>query len=452
MNSLKLIILLVFFLCIFNFIFGSTAQAVEMELRDSEGRLIMTTSPKNNNPFELGTMAIPVLTSNLAVLALGLLYYKKKLSILLNKIISVTAEFEISRRVTLVIIIILLAFYITFNVGELAEEEDTGDYQFFKSLLEDFKKGELSLMFRPVKFGLSYLSEIIFQNLRTIPFIVSIGVLLLTYLITKEISKKRIAGIVAMIILIQSPVFLKYDTVFAYTNFWIFFYLLSLYLIYKKWYSSPIPFFISFLSKELILAYLPMSLFFIHKIDLTKKKKIFLLGIYGITAIIAGMIWLPLIPATGFYSQTEIEGISDVGFNSSQFWKTLVNILLVIRSDWLVLMFLTPLTVVLFLLRIKRGVVMADSLMLFIFVIILTAALYTAIIDFLHLTSYRMIPLVIFFAIGVGTILSKVGQAANKKQRENKLISYVIFAITLTVTLIPTVTAIFPAALLSFLQ
>lgn len=442
MKSRNTIILLVFVLYLFGWIFGSTAEATFV-VRDSEGRLIMTTDPKYINPFELSYLATPVLASNLVVLALFLLYYEKKFSIVLNKIISTFAEFEISRKTAFIVLLALLSFYTIISVGELPEEGGTGDYQFVKSLLEDFKKGELSPTIRPVKFSLSYLSEILFQNLRTVPFITSIGILLLTYSITKEISKKRVGGVIAMTILLQSSVFLKYDTVFAYSNFWIFFYLLSLYLIYKKWYLSPIPFFLSFLSKELTIAYLPFSLFFIHKIGLSKNKKIFLFGLYGLIAIIAGAIFIQSIPESIFTPQLE------AAFSFSAFWETSVNILLIIRFDWLLLMFLSPLTVALFLLRIKRGLLMADSLMLFIFGIIMTSILIAAIID-IPVLPYRLILLVIFFAIGVGTIISKASQVDMKRRQENKLTSCIIFAITFTVTIIPTISAIFPAMLLSF--
>lgn len=445
MKSRNTIILLVFVLYLFGWIFGSTAEAAFV-LRDSEGRLVMTTDPKYINPFELSYQAIPVLASNLVVLALFLLYYEKKFSVVLNKIISTFAEFEISRKTAFIVILALLSFYTIITVGELPEEEDMGDYKMVKSIFEDFKKGELSPAMRPVTLSLGYLSEILFQNLRTVPFITSIGILLLTYSITKEISKKRIGGVIAMTILLQSSVFLKYDTVFTYPNFWIFFYLLSLYLIYKKWYLSPIPFFLSFLSKELTIVYLPFSLFFIHKIGLSKNKKIFLFGLYGLIAIIIGAILIQSISESVFYPFY----ISEAAFSFSTFWETSVNILLVIRFDWLLLMFLSPLTVALFLLRIKRGLLMADSLMLLIFGIIMTSILVAAITD-ISVLPYRLILLVIFFAIGVGTIFSKASQVDMKRRQENKLSSCIIFAITFTVTIIPTISAIFPAMLLSFL-
>ena len=71
-------------------------------------------------------------------------------------------------------------------------------------------------------------SQTIFQNIKILPFVASILVILFTYLLTVQITEKRFAGIIAILVLIQSHTFLRFDTVAVYENFWVLFYLLSL--------------------------------------------------------------------------------------------------------------------------------------------------------------------------------------------------------------------------------
>ena len=109
-----------------------------------------------------------------------------------------------------------------------------------------------------VKYSLLIISEKIFGDFRVIAFFASIALLITTYFITKEITKKRIPGILAMLLVLQSNTFLSYDTSSTYSNFWILFYVLSLYLILKKWQFSHFSFVLSIFSKLLSTAFLPL--------------------------------------------------------------------------------------------------------------------------------------------------------------------------------------------------
>ena len=77
-----------------------------------------------------------------------------------------------------------------------------------------------------------------------------------------------------------------------------------------------------------------------------------------------------------------------------------------LRFDGIILVFLLPLVVGLFLSS-RRGNVEADSIMFLIMGMLLMPALVSAITDQTN-QPYRFLPLVVFFAMGVGTILSKV--------------------------------------------
>jgi len=92
-------------------------------------------------------------------------------------------------------------------------------------------------------------------------------------------------------------------------------------------------------------------------------------------------------------------------FDSDEFWLGFTSFSYQLRFDGLVLLFILPLIVGLFIAS-RYGILHADSIMLLISGILLTAPLLTG---FTELTNqpYRFVPLVVFFAIGVGVLLSK---------------------------------------------
>ncbi len=190
-----------------------------------------------------------------------------------------------------------------------------------------------------------------------------------------------------------------YDTSIAYPNYWIVFYLLSLYLVYKKWSPSPISYILSVASKGLTGLFFPMTLFFIYRANITKKKKIRLAISFGIIVLLGGII---------IFSMDQSLGPSDVPFtefNSHDFWTGFAALSSSLRADGVVSLFLLPLTFGLFVAS-RKGVLHADSIMFFILTMLLLGPFLLAFSDH-HSVPYRFIPLIVFFAMGVGTLLSK---------------------------------------------
>ena len=358
----------------------------------------------NIDSFELGIWAYPILLTNSIILVLAILYFKKKLPTILINFFKFIRDFEVSKQITFFIIIILLGFYIVFSVGELFDGQFQPDYyervkdwidnySFTKIDTEGYNApgigGYLHIM-------LGVISIQIFDNVQVIPFLASVSLLVLTYFITFEITKKRFAGIIAFVILLQSGVFLHYDTGITYPNFWILLYLLSLYLIYKKWSISPISYILSILTKMLTVAFLPMSIFFIYRASISKQNKIRLLILYGIIFGIG-------LASLNFANSTMFEG-SDK-FDTHDFWGGFNAIHTSLRFDPLVILFILPLIVGLFFTS-KYGFKEADSIIFLILGIMLSALLIPALGNTIN-APYRFIPLITFFAIGVGVLLSK---------------------------------------------
>jgi len=226
------------------------------------------------DPFSIGVWALALVAANIVVFGIAILYFKNRLPSSISKSLEFIFNFEVSKKITFLIIVLLLAIYVASSAGDLFIEEEWEDYPGVKQRLESWSPEQITTKFEPhVKYFLLWSSFVLFGNYTIIPFIASISLLLLTYFFTVKISKKRFAGIIAFLILIQSNIFLTYDSTVSYTNFWILFYLLSLYLVYKIWPLSPVSYLLSIPSKTLTVLFLPMSLFFIYRSEISRKRK-----------------------------------------------------------------------------------------------------------------------------------------------------------------------------------
>jgi len=355
------------------------------------------------DPFEPGSLAIPFLITNFVIFALGILYYKNKLPGTITKSIRFIFNFEISSKLAFFVIVIIIGTYITASVNELFNEEFLDDYYIWMvPILEtyDFSKVEDAGLDKHFLYFLTDSSMQLFGNYKVVPFIASIALLGLTYVFTFEITKKRFAGIVAMVILLQSRIFLYFDTSVVYPNYWVAFYLFSLYLIYKKWPLSPISFVLSLATKGLTALFLPMTLFFIYRAKIVKQKKILLTISYGIIFLLgAGIVF-----SMGQSSVSSLENFAHE-FESHDFWAGFTTVSTTLRIDGLVLLFMLPLTFGLFVAS-KKGVLHADSIMFFILTMLLYAPFLVGFTYHQH-EPYRFVPLIVFFAIGTGVLLSK---------------------------------------------
>lgn len=360
------------------------------------------------NPYETGVWTYLLLVANFILLGIGILYFKNKLPQQLIKSIRFIFNFEVSKKTAFIVVIILLTIYVAFSAGELASEETWGDYIRSESGIgKGLKDTAAYWTVNQVKdspsephfkFMLLNISLNILGNIRVIPFLASIVLLVLTYFITKEISGKRFAGIVSMVVVLQSNVFLTYDTSATYDNFWILLYLFSLYTIFKKWPLSPISYVLSIFSKTIVTMFLPMTFFFIYKTNMSRQKKIRIAIAYGI------------IIALGIVALTVFNIGKSGGFDANDFWRGFTSWAFQLRFDGLILIFILPLIVGLFIIS-RRDIAHADSIMILMMGMLLSAPFLQGFTDFTN-QPYRFVPLVVFFAIGVGTILTKTSEQA----------------------------------------
>jgi len=195
---------------------------------------------ENLDAFELGYQSIFLIVSNVVIFGFGIAYYKKKIPSLAQDVIEKIRTFEIPKSVAIISLAVILCVYIGLSAPELFldEGEDWNDYNaVLLPALEIWPFGQTDDVYiqeqndRYVRMFLLDVSLDIFQNIKLLPFVASILIVVFTYLVTVQFCQKRFAGIIAVIVLLQSYTFLKYDTVAVYENFWVLFFLISLYVI-----------------------------------------------------------------------------------------------------------------------------------------------------------------------------------------------------------------------------
>jgi len=355
------------------------------------------------DPFEPGALMVPLFVVNTILLGIGFAYYKKKLPVTLHRYVERLLNFEISRRVALIATIILLTIYIAYTIPELSlnEEEQYPDYQVLKQALVIWPSAESDNLYvkeqnsRYVRMFLLDTSQKLFQNIKILPFIASILVVIVTYFFTYQISRKRFAGIASMAVLLQSYTFLKYDTIAVYENFWVLFYLMSLYVISKRWYLSAVFYLFSVFTKAFSAPFVLMNIFFVYRSNLGKRKNVTMIS-YGIVISVMLLIF--------WFSDTIYNDI--IRFKISEFWIGFTAWSYQMILDKLIILTILPLTIALFLTS-KRGIKEADSILILFFGTLLVGPILALLTDFYFILPYRFVPFIVFFAVGVGVFLSK---------------------------------------------
>ena len=366
--------------------------------------LVGSYSDTINNPFEFGHQAFILIISNVIILGFGFAYYKQKLPIQLQNIVERVRSFEISKKTTIVVFIIIMGIYIGLSAPELFLDEalQWDDYVILETALELWPDGESDNPYiqeqndRYVRMFLLDTSLNTFQNIKFLPFIASITVVFFTYLLTTQICQKRFAGIISMIVLLQSNIFLKYDTIAVYENFWVLFYLISLYVLKKGWFLSPIFYILAVFSKAYVAPFFIMTLFSTYRSKISRKTKLAILLSYVV--IITTAVVVIFTGETLYPKVFEIDPPSLIlGFAATAFQ---------FRSDLFILVMLLPVSIWLFILA-KNRLKEADSILFLIFGTILAGPVLVMMTYFYEVLPYRLIPLIVFVAIGIGLFFSK---------------------------------------------
>ena len=360
---------------------------------------------ENLDPFELGYQSAFLVVSNVVILGLGVAYYKKKIPSSVHDLVEKIRTFEISKRVAMISLVVILVVYIGLSAPELSIDESTqwNDYDaVVVPALEIWPFGESDDIYiqeqndRYVRMFLLDVSLDVFQNIKLLPFIASILIVVFTYLITVQFCQKRFAGIISVIILLQTYTFLKFDTTAVYENFWVLFFLISLYVIEKKWFLSPVFYILAFYTKAYVAPFFLLTLFTTYRSQISRRTKIAILVSYVIIVSVA--------IAIVFLGDTVYPDVVEV--NSSKFILGFQVIVAQLRFDLFFIITLLPVTVGLMFLS-KNKLKHADSILILIFGTIIASPILVTFTYHYEILPYRFVPLLVFFSIGVGMFFAK---------------------------------------------
>ncbi len=355
-----------------------------------------------DSPFEVGHQGYILIVSNVILFSFGFIYYKNKFPSLNSKIDSIR-KFETSKKITLIILLIIFSIYIGFSIPELSlnEIDRYGDYFILEAALELWPDGKSDNLYvneqldRYVRMALLDISQNVFGNIKFLPFIASILVVFFTYQLTVQLTGKRFAGIISILVLLQSNIFLKFDTVAVYENFWVLFYMISLYAIKKKWILSPLFYILSVFTKAYVAPFFIMTLYSVYRTTIEKKNK-YLLFISYIGIII---IALSIIIA----GQTLYTDIFELNF--SKFFLGFADTAMQFRGDLFFIVMLLPMTIGLYMLC--KNNPNADIIHSLIAGTIIFGPILVMSTFFYEILSYRYVPTLVFFSIGIGMFFAK---------------------------------------------
>ncbi len=359
----------------------------------------------NLQPFESSVWLVPIVSSNSILLIIGFAYYRKRLPLQIYKGIEFILNFEISKKTALLTGIIILVVYIGFSLPELAIDEATqyDDWGVLESALEVWPSTDSDDIYineqntRYVRMLLLDASSDLFQNIKLLPFVASILLVVVTFFFTYQITQKRFAGIISMVILLQSHTFLHFDTIAVYENFWVLFYVVSLYTINKKWQYSSISYLLSIFSKAFIAVFFLSSLYYICRASISTRKKLYTLASYATSLIVILLV----------FSFGESIYFDIINISSSEFFLAFNALGYTLRYDLIIVLSLLPLTLGLFFKFRKDNSKKVDSILVLILTALLAGPVISMLTDFYFILPYRFLPLIVFVAVGIGVLLSK---------------------------------------------
>ncbi|QUC64510.1 hypothetical protein NsoK4_08825 [Nitrosopumilus sp. K4] len=363
-------------------------------IRSSSG-----TSIPSIDPFELGVFSIPFISINFIFFVTYVLFQKKKLRYF-NSVLDILKHFDISKNKSLLCLIVILSVYIVFSYGEILEPEIIPDRKNVISDLEVWGKSDTffeNISALHTKLFFLVASDLIFENMRVIPFFASISLLIVSYFFTNKLTSKNYTGLISVLVIVQSYIFREYDTIITYSNFWTLFYVLSLYLIHKAWPLSSISYVLSFFAKPLTLMYFPLNILYILTNSETKKNKIIALIPYSLLFTGISILILFLVPASSLQPENFV-------WHPPKFFSGFTVLSYQLRYDLFIMMSLLPVSFLLYK-KSQQGIKYADSFQILIAGILLTGPLLVGLLNY-QLNPYRLQPFIVFFAIGVGLLFA----------------------------------------------
>lgn len=190
-------------------------------------------------------------------------------------------------------------------------------------------------------------SDAYLGNARILPFVFSMALLPLTFLVARQITKNNIVSLVATTGLAVNPLFWLFNDTSTFHQFWVVWLLLSIYFIEKK----PIlagPFYVlAIFSKAMPLLFLPIIIYYTIKSNCKNKKLVvasysmicLAIGVYVIAdgnIVIQGNMEKPLIFEFLLDEPQYVKGLENTWWNITKHTAGLGAVLFFVSavSSW----------------------------------------------------------------------------------------------------------------------
>lgn len=292
------------------------------------------------------------------------------------------------KHIPRLVFFILILTYIAFQVNDIfVNEHNEWDEFYITPYIDSCTLFDLPQERAVLKFYQFCASNIIFGTPKMIPFIVSIGVLVLSFLITNRITKSQYAGLFTIAIITWSDIFRHGSTTMSFSMEWVFFLLISMYLMFSRPASTGVFYLVSLFGKGIGLLYIPVMIYFAYNNKTHWKTVALSLGTVVIIALLYTVFIGNHLVQTNVYPAFNIDSIATILYNPV--WNFTQE-----TNDMMILFFILPLSLI-WTWKINRGI----------FVLILytfTMQIWLPLFSEYPMGSYRMIPTIVFLGIGFG--------------------------------------------------
>lgn len=245
----------------------------------------------------------------------------------------------------------------------------------------------------PMKAWFLCSSKTIFGNVNIVPFIFTTGLIPMTWLLATKIMHSQKRGLIAASLLFLSPILSYLGTTAALSSDWAFFFIMSLYLSYKRPEFAGVAYFISIAAKGFPMLLLPFMVWFVLK-STNQKKRTAVISLCAASAL----VWI--IHLSGYYGIIQQDGLS---YNPENLGEAVQNLWFVFRGD--------PIQYVLMPLGVASLILSRNPIRLALLGMILwyySLVFLLPVFSFYTMFDYRMIPMIILVAISVSMLPKKV--------------------------------------------
>jgi len=296
----------------------------------------------------------------------------------------------------------ILTVYLVFSVGELFVDECTnlGDCFDFDRRMSRLYVWDIDWIQTDLRHSVHFIlletSYQLFHNYKVLVLASSVLLLVVSYLFAVNLGEKRLAGIVAVIVVLQSSIFYNYDTSVTYPSFWALLFVTALYLTTTKaWYLAPLPYIISVPAKAITALYMPGVLVFEFFYN---RKAFYMFSVMSVVGLILLFSFVQFSnPASGFLViQDEVHLRKLAGGFVSWMWQGFAD-------DQITLLLLVIGGFLLFFNR--KKIKNSKPVLLLVLGMILTSPILTGMTTY-SIWPYRMLPLVVLIGLMVGMVVA----------------------------------------------